>query len=1311
VLDAWQKKLPLKLYTISGAEKDSWQDHLFNNTGLSELPGMVQKGMRSEGTIYTTSAISDYGLLMSGSMEPLSDENIDILQRFGRVFQQSYTRYLDVQMAEAQARESQIQLAMERVRARTMAMQHSDELKDAAALLFQQAKALGVPAYSCGYNIWEKNEKEFTSWMSTQDGSDFNGVPNIPLTKDSNFIRYAHSKQEGEPFFVLELRGERMQEHYAYLKTIPPFKAYFEYAISVGFDLPETQIHHLANFSQGNLLFITLEPCPEFHEVFKRFAAVFEQTYTRFLDLQKAEDQAKEAQIQLAMERVRARTMAMQRSGELTEAASLLFKQVQSFGVTAYTCGFNIWQADDISVTSWMANPDGSLGGTPLRLPHLEHPHFKQSYDARKRGEDFFVIEAGGKELEDTYRYMFSIPDWKDRFGDFADSEFPVPTFQISHYAFFSQGYLLFITYEPVPEMWDLFRRFAKVFEQTFTRFLDLQKAESQAREAQIEAALEKVRSRTMAMQRSEELGDVASVLFKQVEGLGIKSWSTGFNIWLEGNTSYIDWISSPAGGFLAPYTVDLSIHPAFRKISEARQRGEDFYVLEFEGEQIVEAYRLLSSFGDKKQFENLLESGFQFPKRQFNHYVFGAQVSLMFITYEAHPEAWDIFKRFGKVFEQTYTRFLDLQKAESQAKEATIEAALEKVRGKAMAMHNSKDLSTTASIVFTELKKLGVDLTRSGVALLSKDSREARLYAATVSSEADALDLIGLFDMSAHPCMSMQYESWLKNESFFPVLNGEELKAYRAVLSSRLPLLAPYDEKSDQEEYGYYFPFTEGLFFAWTLKPYGENEIKLLSRFKTIIDLTFRRYIELQKSEANAWEAVRRASLDRVRAETASMRSTSDLERIQPLIWNELTTLGVPFIRCGVFIMDEEHQLVHTFLSTPDGKAIAAFRQPYNTPGETSQIIAHWHKKKMYRQHWDEAQFIAFTKNLVDQGAITSGEKYLTENRPTNLDLHFFPFLQGMLYVGNTAPLNDDELHLVQNLANAFSSAYARYEDFSKLESAKVQIENTLVDLKQAQSQLVQSEKMASLGELTAGIAHEIQNPLNFVTNFSEVNKELLAELQAEMDKGNIKEVKALARDVIQNEEKINHHGRRADAIVKGMLQHSQTTTGQKEPTDINNLADEYFRLSYHGLRAKNKSFHAGMHTEFDKTIGKINIVPQDIGRVLLNLYNNAFYAAAPSLGSGGNGNEQTNGNAAVWVSTKKLEDKVLISVKDNGPGIPQKVLDKIFQPFFTTKPTGQGTGLGLSLAYDIIKAHRGEIKVESKEGEGAEFIIQLPV
>jgi two-component system, NtrC family, sensor kinase len=279
----------------------------------------------------------------------------------------------------------------------------------------------------------------------------------------------------------------------------------------------------------------------------------------------------------------------------------------------------------------------------------------------------------------------------------------------------------------------------------------------------------------------------------------------------------------------------------------------------------------------------------------------------------------------------------------------------------------------------------------------------------------------------------------------------------------------------------------------------------------------------------------------------------------------------------------------------------------------------------------------------------------------------------------------------------------------------------NTSIDnLKATQSQLIQSEKMASLGELTAGIAHEIQNPLNFVNNFSDLNKELVDELKAELSTGNMQLANELADDIKANEEKINYHGKRADAIVKGMLQHSRTSSGQKEPTDINALCDEYLRLAYHGMKAKDNAFEASFHFEPDETIPKMNVVPEDIARVLLNLINNAFQAvqmvetqcisSLPFV-------------PTVTVTTKNHGGHIGISVRDNGPGIPENIKDKIFQPFFTTKPTGQGTGLGLSLSYDIVKAHGGELKVETKEarppadggtvgrGGGSDFIVELPI
>lgn len=288
--------------------------------------------------------------------------------------------------------------------------------------------------------------------------------------------------------------------------------------------------------------------------------------------------------------------------------------------------------------------------------------------------------------------------------------------------------------------------------------------------------------------------------------------------------------------------------------------------------------------------------------------------------------------------------------------------------------------------------------------------------------------------------------------------------------------------------------------------------------------------------------------------------------------------------------------------------------------------------------------------------------------------------------------------------------------ERTAQITQQKEELQKSLAELQATQAQLIQAEKMASLGELTAGIAHEIQNPLNFVNNFSEVSVELAGELKdalaqlhtSDEDKSNIA---ALIEDLVQNQEKINFHGKRADAIVKGMLQHSRTSAGQKEPTDLNALADEYLRLSYHGLRAKDKTFNATMNTEFDPEVGKIMIIPQDIGRVLMNLFTNAFYSISQKKKM----NAIADYEPTVKVSTKRITQRsgekiIEIRVRDNGMGIPQKVLDKIYQPFFTTKPVGQGTGLGLSLSYDtIVKVHGGQMNAETKEGEFAEFIITL--
>ncbi|MGA8264428.1 MAG: ATP-binding protein, partial [Ignavibacteriaceae bacterium] len=666
--------------------------------------------------------------------------------------------------------------------------------------------------------------------------------------------------------------------------------------------------------------------------------------------------------------------------------------------------------------------------------------------------------------------------------------------------------------------------------------------------------------------------------------------------------------------------------------------------------------------------------------------------------------ESIKLLERFADVFNLTYRRLQDLQKAEAQAREAKIEAALERVRAKAMAMHSSDDLAETVDTFFAELTHLSVMPHRCGVGIINSETRTVDINATTATHENEIKKINGKLKLSGHPVLDKIFENWKLQKEYHPVLKGKEIVEYYKVMN---PQVEFPDFAKDEIQYGYYFFFKEGGVFAWTEKKLLEEDLNIFRRFTSVLSLTYRRYLDLKDAEARAVEAVRQTSLDRVRAEIASMRTTEDLNRITPIIWRELKALEVPFIRCGVFIVSDDQTHTRVYLTTPEGKSLGVLNLSAESNALTKNSVEHWKKKQIYIDHWNKEDFINWTKSMMKLGQVQNPETYQGASQPPeSLHLHFVPFTQGMLYVGNVAPLTDEKLELVKTLAEAFSIAYARYEDFKNLEEAKGKIEVTLSELKSAQAQLVHSEKMASLGELTAGIAHEIKNPLNFVNNFSEISGELIDEIEEELEKNDKEEVLAILKDLKQNLEKINQHGKRADSIVKGMLLHSRGTAGEKTPTDINDLLEQYVNLAYHGMRAQNKDFNIKIDRNYDKTLDKINVVPQDISRVFLNIINNGCYAANDKKKKDGDDFSPT-----IKVSTKNLKDKIEIRISDNGNGIPDKIKDKLFQPFFTTKPTGEGTGLGLSLSYDIItKQHAGEIKIESKEGEGAEFVITLP-
>jgi signal transduction histidine kinase len=509
---------------------------------------------------------------------------------------------------------------------------------------------------------------------------------------------------------------------------------------------------------------------------------------------------------------------------------------------------------------------------------------------------------------------------------------------------------------------------------------------------------------------------------------------------------------------------------------------------------------------------------------------------------------------------------------------------------------------------------------------------------------------------------------------------------------------------------------FSHGYLMFISFEPVPDAHA-VFKRFAKVFEQTYTRFLDLQKAEAQAREAQIELSLEKIRAQVTSMQESMDLLDIMVNIRSEFVALGheAQYFWYMHWLPDKYEKA----MTSGDGTQVGMIMTlPRHIHGDIP-LVANWERGSeptlIFAMDVDTA--VEYVDKMITLGDF----QQVDHNAPTLDDIRHIGGLtfvmartsQGEIGYSLSGEVHDPPAEAVNTLARfagVFDLAYKRFEDLKKAEkdvleikAARKRAEEALDELKATQAQLVQSEKMASLGELTAGIAHEIKNPLNFVNNFAEVSGELFDELKAATDP----DERAELIDLLQNNlDKINEHGKRADAIVRSMLQHSRSESGKMEPTDLNALADEYLRLAYHGLRAKDKSFNATFAADLDPALPKVDIVPQDIGRVLLNLINNAFYAVSDRQRQG-----EKDYVPTVTVRTMRTDDSVEIHVTDNGGGIPEGIRDKIFQPFFTTKPTGQGTGLGLSLAYDIVtKGHRGELRVSTAENKGTTFTIVLP-
>ncbi len=1318
-------------------DKDSFLDHLFTNTSYKDLPEEAKKSQYEREVYQTSNVVLKDTWLSLGKFDvtPLTDEQIAILKRLANEFGQAYTRYLDLQKAEAQARESQIQLALERVRARTMAMHRSDELAKTALLLFQQLQQLGLSFSRTGFYIWRNDEDLVEGWTSNGALDEILPPLLLPYKEDDGHRGIYEASLRGAYSYEQVLAGKELDRHYQWLMSQPTAPVTLKKYKESGFIRPGKQYKYAAIFKQGYLLVISAEPQNNANNVLHRFAKVFEQTYTRFLDLQKAEAQAREAQIEAGLERVRSRAMAMKSSEELAPLIGTVFTELTKLDLAVTRCVIWIFHAEIRGATWWMAHSEDPQNPINCDVPYNTYEPYLVFLDQWEKRTVKFQYELSGETKKNWDNYLFTETSLR-HLPSFVIEGMKAPERVLFTASFNNFGSIHAASLAPLSvEHADILLRFARVFDLTYTRFNDLKQAEAQAREAEIELALERVRARTMAMQHSEELQEVVHTVLERLKELNVEFYTAIIILFTEGSKDIIWWLENKEKQQYSKILIPYADIAYWRDLFTIRENGINHFSKCYSSEEKYELYHHLFEDTDfkyvpEKQKKFLLEA----KSATFSVAIAkNSGIHLTRYSDKAFSENDnDILMRFAGVFEQSYTRFLDLQKAEVQAREAQIEASLERVRGKAMAMHNSNDVSAAASMVFTELRKLGIDPIRCGVGLLNKESRKALLYSATSTSNEDSLSLIGWVILSGHPVLEDIYGNWLKQEEYYPELTGTQLESYYKNLLAGLSLPSIPNWKTGEKQYGHFFPFSVGCLYAWSDRHYNESEIKILKRFAGIIDLTFRRFLDLQKAEAQAREAQIETALEKVRSRTLAMQKSDELADTSAVLFKQLIHLGIAPNRLYIGIIHDKSGEIEFWITDEDGSKVSSkfTGNALNNPS-IKKMYAGWAEQRKWLvidMHGKELR--EYFHYLGDELRVPFKGGLSQKRRIQYLAY----FSKGFIGMASPAEQPDETVNLLERFAYVFNLTFTRFNDLQiaeahalqaeldliEIKAARKRAEDTLAELQETQRQLIQSEKMASLGELTAGIAHEIQNPLNFVNNFSEVSNELVDEMNEELDKGEVQEARLIAADIKQNLEKINHHGKRADAIVKGMLQHSRKSSGQKEPTDINILADEYLRLSYHGLRAKDKNFNATLETDFDNSIGKIPVIPQDIGRVLLNLFNNAFYAV----------NEQKSKNCIVFstevlplekelslceptvsVSTKKSENHAIITVKDNGRGIPQKILDKIFQPFFTTKPTGQGTGLGLSLSYDIIKAHGGEIKVESKEGEGSVFIIQLPI
>jgi class 3 adenylate cyclase/DNA-directed RNA polymerase subunit N (RpoN/RPB10) len=1032
---------------------------------------------------------------------PLNKEDLNLFNRFLKVFELAYTRYLDIEQAIAQAKEAKIELALERVRVRAMSMQHSDELAELVATVFKELTQLDFSLTSCIIWIHNHEHTNDTLWISSAEMSKPAHPFRVQPFYDAFFKSIIHAWKAKDPKWIFTLTGvEKKNFEKAFFKELPNLPDALRKALK-----EPKQVVFSASFNNfGALEIVETEPLTdEKFDILHRFGKVFDSSYTRFNDLKKAEAQSREAQIELGLERVRARAMAMQKSDELSELVDTVFKELTKLDFALTWCIINIIDERSLINTVWAANPDIDKAPESYYLKFEDYPFHHAMMEGWKERKTIYVYVLEGLEKKVYDEYLFNETEFR-RVPAAAQAASRAMEKYVVTFSFSNFGGLQTVGNVPLSDAnLGILSRFGKVFDLTYTRFNDLKLAEAQAREAQIEAALERVRSRTMGMQKSEELKEVIQVVYEQFVHLNIKIEHTGFVIDYKARDDYDIWIADPLG-VPSQVTVPYFDSVYYNRFNEAKKNGEDFFATNLSFEEKNRFYQKLFEYVPGLP-EQAKEFYFSCPGLAAST-VLLENISLYIENFSGIPytdEENAILMRFGKVFEQAYIRFNDLKQAEAQAREARIEAALERTRTQSMIMQHSNELDDSLRVFHQQVLLLGIDSAFSFLWLPDEDKDRHIFWAAWAENNPTVFRSKAInYPLDRNePATAQCLADWKSNEPVYSYhVPPAAVENYFAVWNE---LIAGVEQL--KPEY-----FKGGLYYVEAFMKYGcfgvmvknelkEDEKKILARFAIEFERTYTRFLDLQKAEAQAREAKIEAALEKVRSRTMAMQRSTELRDAAALLFQQAQALGVSSFACGFNIWDDDRKAATAWMAQE-----SVMQPPFKTPS-TEDVFLHIHDAaqrgeslfvveqagKDLEAHYKYMATIPIFRDIMEKMSQAG------LSVPTFQIIHCAFFSQGyLMFISyESAP---EAYDIFKRFAKVFEQTYTRFLDLQK---AETQAKESELEKKRSEELLLNilpreiANELKQFGKSYARKHEQVSILFTDIKGFSTISENLSAE------------------------------------------------------------------------------------------------------------------------------------------------------------------------------------------------------------------------